>query len=308
MKNSIFLFSLFVFFNIYAYGQDLSNDQRAELNSGVLIQSTEFLHGQTVNTISSARTSSMACDSISTLYASNNGLNGIMFDVVASSAIEIQYFYSNLTTGTGDCIVLYKTGTHVGYEGDSTAWTTLGSITITSIQDSPTLIPVPINLSMSPGDTLAFYLGRPSGAGQMKYTDGTTRGAVYASDPSISILEGSGVGYPFGFLISPRIWNGTIVYCSSTVGVDEQPGTADYISIHTNREESFFSVQVSESILKKNSALVLRLYDLNGRIVLDEPLNNDQQRFSLSPISPGVYICTLWSGEQNLQQKKLIIR
>ncbi len=148
---------------------------------------------------------------IVTTYAGGNGQSGNMFDVVALSNINVLSFDGNLDVGTHTVEIYYKVGTHVGFEGTSSAWTLIGSTPVTSVAaDAPTAIPLPFNVSIPAGQTYAFYVTTTlSGIG---YTNGTTLGAVYVQDAHTQVLEGVGVAYPFGSVYSPRVWNGTVYY------------------------------------------------------------------------------------------------
>ena len=136
-----------------------------------------------------------------------------MFDIVAINEVTINSFDVNLDTGiTDDVEVYYKSGTWVGFEEDAAAWTLLGTANVTSAGDG---LPTPLNLSLgqtiAEGETGAFYV--TTTAGGMNYTDGTTTGAVFASDDNIEFLEGAGKSYPFGgSTFDPRVFNGNIIY------------------------------------------------------------------------------------------------
>ncbi len=149
--------------------------------------------------------------SMTTTYVSNNGLDGNMFDVVALNNINVLSFDGNFNVGTHTVEIYYKVGTHVGFETTSSAWTLLGSTSLTSNGDDvATPIPISMSLSIPAGQTYAFYITTTTGG--INYTNGTTLGAVYVQDGSAQILEGAGVSYPFASLFSPRVWNGTMYY------------------------------------------------------------------------------------------------
>ena len=54
------------------------------------------------------------------------------------------------------------------------------------------------------------------------YTNGTSVGAIAATNSNLTIYEGYGVSLLFGNFFSPRIWNGTIFYSVNTVNTDNR--------------------------------------------------------------------------------------
>ena len=163
--------------------------------------------------------SSAAIETLTTTFAGGNGNFGNMFDINALTDVTLLSFDVNAQNGvTIDVEVYAKSGTWVGFEGNAAAWTLIG--TATSVVSNGEGIATPLNLTlgyaMLTGETHAFYVTPtdPGGAGGFQYTNGTTTGAVFASDTNIEFLEGSGVGYPFdgGTVFQPRVFNGNIIY------------------------------------------------------------------------------------------------
>lgn len=172
---------------------------------------------------------------LATPYNSNNGLKGVMFDVVALENLTITCFEVNFAAGTCDPIIYHKTGTHVGAEQTPGAWTPIDSaINVPSAGvDLPTYVPIAVNVSIPAGSTHAFYITNRAGTPNVKYTDGTALSAVFASDASMQVLQGSGVNYPFAFVAQPRKFNGTIHYTTSTAGIGEH-GTTGALTLAPN--------------------------------------------------------------------------
>jgi hypothetical protein len=145
------------------------------------------------------------------------GANGNMFDVKALGGnVTINRFDLNLFATAGTIVPVrayYKTGSYSGYEATSSAWTLLGTYSVTSAGlGSPSSMPVS-NLLLTIGQTYGIYLTT---------TDGTafiyTGSANTYSNANLQVTLGAGVYYPFGAVyiaVSPRTWNGTIYY---TVG------------------------------------------------------------------------------------------
>ncbi|RFN57619.1 HYR domain-containing protein [Marixanthomonas ophiurae] len=185
----------------------------ATIPASDLIQTVNEACGYVVTVGGPATGGGSTTETLETTFAGGNGLDGAMFDIVAINEVTINSFDVNLDTGiTDDVEVYYKSGTWVGFEEDAGAWTLLGTANVTSAGDG---LPTPLNLSLgqtiAAGDTGAFYVTTTSGG--MNYTDGTTTGAVFASDDNIEFLEGAGKSYPFGVsTFDPRVFNGNIIY------------------------------------------------------------------------------------------------
>ncbi len=160
--------------------------------------------------ISSGQSSTLKADveldrGIATDPSSTNSQNGAMFDLQASDSVVITGFTvsSTLDTGTTNIEIFYKTGTHVGSEGNSNAWTSIGTYNGVSEGDG---IYLALNtpLTIIAGQTLAFYITSTDGS-RLHYGNGTGVGNVYASAGGLKLLEGKGLVYPFGTTYSPRI-------------------------------------------------------------------------------------------------------
>jgi hypothetical protein len=152
--------------------------------------------------------------SLTTLFASNNGQDGNMFDVVvAAKPLVITSLDVNLSVGQYSLELYKKSGTWVGSETNPAAWTLVG--TLSNVTSSGLNLPTPANFPdfiIPANSTTAFYVTTPTGG--IEYTNGTSVGLVAASNSDLKILEGCGIGYPFGNdgVYTPRIWNGTIHY------------------------------------------------------------------------------------------------
>lgn len=149
-----------------------------------------------------------------TTFNSNNALDGAMFDVVAKQDIHVIGFDLNLSDNSGNphnVLVYSKQGSYFGFEFDASAWTLLGAASVISAgPDSPTALPLALDVRISTGTTQAFYVTTQGTA--MEYTNGTSEGAVYTSNASFDLLEGVGSVQNFGGIYSPRIFNGNVYY------------------------------------------------------------------------------------------------
>jgi hypothetical protein len=156
------------------------------------------------------------CDTpyeLTTTFAGGNGQSGNMFDVRSTTrAITIEGFDVNLIAGTHTVEIYYKAGSYVGFDTNAAAWTLAASVpNVTSVEiDTPTSVPVTLSIVIPAGQTYAFYVTTTTGS--MRYTNGTTEGAPYASDTYIVIHEGLGKAYPFSSSFTPRVFNGNVYY------------------------------------------------------------------------------------------------
>ncbi len=152
-------------------------------------------------------------DSLSTPFSGGNGSSLNFFDVVGINSIPISGFDGNLDAGAQNVDVYYKVGTWVGSETNSSAWTLVGSSSITSSGNGvPTPLQVNFNgLTIPAGQTYAFCV---VASGGLDYTNGGSVGDVLVSNTDLQILEGAGGGLPVfgGSFFTTRNWNGQIHY------------------------------------------------------------------------------------------------
>jgi hypothetical protein len=158
----------------------------------------------------------LPCESLTTTYAGGNGNAGIMFDITAMEQVEINTF-SSYVDGAGTIKLYTKSGTHVGFETDSAAWSFRDSVSVTSAGPGvPTSLPFTRATTVIPaGQTVAFYITSTFDGAALSYTNGSssTAGSIYAYDGLVAIKEGTGANYPFAGGAAARIWNGTLGYC-----------------------------------------------------------------------------------------------
>ncbi|MCA9320430.1 MAG: hypothetical protein KDB53_06835, partial [Planctomycetes bacterium] len=203
---------------------------------------------------------------LTTTYASNNGQNGNMFDVVVTGAspITITNFDINVdpgsytveiwsvdptqwsgTIGTTPGSIGQNAGTHT----TMSEWTLEAVVSnVVSVQgEAPTpvvdsLAPLPnaVAINLQPGQTRGLYVTLTSA--NLNYTTGQALGNVVASDANIQILEGFGNVYPFAGAFSDRIWNGTLHYSVAiTTGVGQAAQALATLVINDAREINGFT-------------------------------------------------------------------
>ncbi len=162
--------------------------------------------------------------SLTTLFASNNGFAGNMFDITPSLDMYITAVDINCTNAgtTATIDVWYKVGTSLGFETNAAAWTYLGSsVGISNGQDIPTFMDLANNgVLFQSGVTYGIYIDLTSYSAQtFKYTNGPTGGNTY-SNADLSLLTNAGKGSGFsGGTFQVRDWNGTIYYQSALPSV-----------------------------------------------------------------------------------------
>ncbi len=152
--------------------------------------------------------------SLATSYASNNGSRGAMFDIVATSDIYITRIGANLYGGTtADYEIYYKSGSYIGSETNSAAWTKVGNTVsvYASANNVETEIPIDINLFVAAGEHYAFYVTNTVSGG-LNYTSSATGNVTLATNSDLTMTGGVGKAYPFSATYSYRLFNGTIHY------------------------------------------------------------------------------------------------
>lgn len=156
------------------------------------------------------------CAPVTTLYAENNGQDGIMFDVTALVDVTITGFDCNMgeTITPYNMEIYFKAGTHVGFTTNAGAWTLVGTANnlLGNGVDVPTAIPIVLAVPLAQGTTGAFYITDTGGAANIDYTNGLGVGSLVVSDGNVSIFEGTGKDYAFGADYAARVPNITMYY------------------------------------------------------------------------------------------------
>ncbi len=149
--------------------------------------------------------------------ASDNQQHGIMFDLKAKSATTIHGF-SNIfqVAATVPRIeIYYRESSYSGHDSDPSTWKLAGSANNVAVQALPaqTHLPIDLDITIPAGETYAFYITENSiNTSYFKYKNGTTEGALYASNDQIELYEGRGKSYPFGTSFPSRVFIGTIYH------------------------------------------------------------------------------------------------
>ncbi len=159
---------------------------------------------------------------LTTTFAGGNGQTGAYFEVnvTAVGGITVSSMEGNFTT-TGTVEVWARTGAIGGTPG-TTGWTQVATASITGGgQQSFTT-----NYSLAVGSHTILF----SNSSNLGYTNGSTLGAVYAQDSSLTIYEGHGTADQTptggnGYAFTPRVWNGSFTYTTGGGTGSQAPGT-----------------------------------------------------------------------------------
>lgn len=167
--------------------------------------------------------------SLATITTSGNAQQGVMFDIIPTKNITLDSISMYLTTtyvtvGTYTYSIYYRTGTFLGFQTNSSAWTFGGDYTVTFSSTGYVKYDI-TDIKMNSGQTYGFYITIKSGPGTaMDYT--TLTAFTTYSNSDVAIYAGNGVSGLFAGTFSPRGFNGIIHYntgsgcLSSLVPVD----------------------------------------------------------------------------------------
>ena len=135
-----------------------------------------------------------------------------MFTVEAQQNVVISSFTINSSSrGEGGVKVYTRTGGYVGHVQSSEGWEL--------VYDNPSVIhgrrgrytelgEFQHGIMIAGGASQSFYVTSTKG---LAYTQGVQENSPFASDESLSILEGIGMDVAFsGTMFSPRVWGGRI--------------------------------------------------------------------------------------------------
>ncbi|CAN5875247.1 hypothetical protein BH11BAC7_BH11BAC7_11810 [soil metagenome] len=247
------------------------------------------------------------CESTSTTYAGGNGHDGAMFDVTSDIDVTVNSISVNMN-GVGYMKVYRHTGTYAGTESTPAAWTLVDSALVASVgANMPTIIPVSMNINISAGQTMAFYVtGNGSGA-DVNYTNGTSVGSVYSNDGIVSIKEGTGLGYPFaGPGSTPRVFNGTIGYCVAT-GISSVSATNLVTSsVYPNPLSTTATLEID--FVNHPENVSVQIMDVSGRILQTiQNVTGNKVTIDATAMSSGLYFYTIYSGAGQMSTGKFIV-
>lgn len=137
--------------------------------------------------------------------------NGTMFDLVADTDMIVDSLDVKITTLGLQTVNIYtKTGSHVGFQMDSTVWNLLGTqtVNVTAVDDFTA-----VDLGafvMNAGDTVGIYIELENPSSRLGYqwqSNPTTR-----ANNELTVITGSGVSHDFSAVFYPRDWAGQVFY------------------------------------------------------------------------------------------------
>lgn len=163
-----------------------------------------------------AQAGSISTNSLLTTTAAGNGQMGNMFDITALKNITLTAVDMHFgSAGVATVEVWYRPGSFVGFETSNTGWTQVLTTTVNANGNLGTLTPVPATFAIPipAGQTYGIYV-TSNGGPNVRYTNGTTLGNVYAQNTDLQFKEGKGGAY-FNVTFTPRIFNGVLHYSGS---------------------------------------------------------------------------------------------
>ena len=192
-------------------------------------------------------------NSLASANSTNINFNGTMFDLVADSALVLDSIGIKINTlGTQGVDVFTRSGSHLGYETNASAWTFLGTYTadVINVNDAAT-ISLP-GIPMAIGDSLALYLQLNNPAADLSYQSGSQ--PITRQTNELTMITGSGSAHNFGGNYYPRDWSGEIYYhFGSKPNGDCQ---SDRIAVQAVVSEAIISLG-PDSILDVNDSIAL---------------------------------------------------
>lgn len=195
---------------VYGCDLTLSNGAVVSAAATVIAKELEVSASASPSSVSAGQQSTLTAEAtlkkgVATMQDGTNSLNGAMFDISASKNLEVTGFTIKPNTTDADIEIFYKTGTHVGFEANSTAWTSIGTYSNIAAKHGQYLA-LNSPIAMVPGQTIAVYITRTDND-RLQYSNGTTLGSTIASGNGLAIKEGKGIVYPFSTAFSPRVLN-----------------------------------------------------------------------------------------------------
>lgn len=236
---------------------------------------------ETVDTTAAFRPAKETGHSVTTLFASNNGLAGNMFDIKPKTDIELNSIYINTSSlATVNVDIWWRNGSYELFTGTATGWTLLGSFSGTGQgQDNQTLI----SLAGAPekvfeaGQTYGIYVNQTNYSTNpgIRYTNGD---AAYENGfLRIECGVGKGDGGFTAATIQDRTWNGRIGY-STPEGTDTLSTTlaggngfaGNMFNVFAKNDVRIHGFSVSVTGASSFDTIAVDVYKRNGTYVGSE--------------------------------------
>jgi PKD repeat protein len=222
-----------------------------------------------------------AQNKLTTIFASNNGLSGssmVFFDVTVTNPVRLTGFELNsyATANSALDLQVYTCATtYVGNETNAAAWTQIAQDNGTAVgagQDLPSVVPLQ-SAVLLPAGTYGMALVSNQGH---RYTNGNGSNQAY-SDSFLSLQLGASASASTPFTsspITPRVWNGSIVYT---------PAAGIYANFTATPVEgkSPLQVQFTDTTFTDDPAGVAKYeWDFNNDQIVDSTAQNPQFTFT----------------------------
>jgi hypothetical protein len=258
-------------------------------------------------TVLSSSFAQSACDSVTTELDRTYQNHGVMFNVVAYNPITIDHLTANISWNVANFDLYYKVGGFQGYEGIPGAWTSLGAATVSSnntqlTDDIPTVIPIPIDLELQPGDTVAFYLTATPLSKVFLIATTTPWGTYQYTDANMGVSIARSIFNLFGVPFStPQIWSGRVAYCEgiSTGITGPVAAAADIRMVGDMLQLTIDAPQ--------GTASELVLYDGEGRAVLNRKLNASLTTLDVSNLGHGIYVAVVRGPQGTTAAQRVVL-
>lgn len=219
---------------------------------------------------------------------------GIMFDVLATSSINVETVTVPLTLGDYNISVFYKSGSYIG--ADSSDWNLLYSMPLVVFESSTEL---PLNLFLGDGCTMGLYITSLQPFGGINLRPNPLVGFAEATSQHCTMFSGVSTGLPIFTTIEPVFHQTLITYdiCSfggtpvcSTVSVEEAVSDGEIMK-HGDK------IRVSSS-----QPWNLMIADVSGRQIAFMSGIGDGE-FDLESYPSGVYSCVLKTDGHSICKK-----
>lgn len=248
-----------------------------------------------------------SCDSVTTVLDRTYQNHGVMFNVVAFEPIVLDHLTANISWGDADFDLYYKVGGFQGYEVNQGAWTFLGTATVSSnntqITDTiPTVIPIPLDLTMQADDTVAIYLTATPLSKVFLIATTTPWGTYGYTDANMGVSIARSMYNLFGVPFStPQIWSGRVAYCQSgSTGIDGPAATAADIRMVDDKLQLSFDATLG-------ATHEVALYDGEGRVVLRRKLNASRTTVDVSDLGRGMYVAAVHGPQGTIAAQRVVL-
>lgn len=210
----------------------------------------------------------------STPFTANNGQEGFFLDLESTTDVAIDSFATNIDAGAQETVELYiKDGTYVGSETNKSAWTLIGTQTVTPKGiNQETVVNIPFKIKG--GKTYGIAVRLTTGT-QINYRTLTGAGDVI-TDGIFTYRRGKGMSNNFGGTFSPRGGDLKLYYALA-----ECPSAPDSSEITINKLASGASIDSTSTFegflyagSPKNPDVAAESKELNYELIPPTGFNN----------------------------------